>query len=196
MRIIGGSSGGRRLRAPRGQATRPTSDRVREAVFNILGPPPEGARVLDLYAGAGGLGFEALSRGAAVAVFVDRAEAAVRCLRANAAELAVEPRVRVVRADVGAALPRLAVASERFDWIFVDPPYASQEAERTLVALGGPQHVLLADEVVVVLEHDRRSAPPDATGVLALIDRRGYGDTCVSFYRRAAAAPDRSEVSG
>ena len=96
VRIIGGAAGGRRIRAPRGLGTRPTSDRVRQAVFNILGPPPQGARVLDLYAGAGGLGLEALSRGAAHAVFVDAAVAAARTIAANLDDLCLAPQATVV----------------------------------------------------------------------------------------------------
>lgn len=208
MRIIGGSVGGRRVRAPRGLATRPTSDRVREAVFNILGPPPEGSRALDLYAGAGGLGLEALSRGAAQAVFVDEATAAVRCIEANLRALGFGERGRVLRAEVAAALTRLAAAGERFDWVFVDPPYASDEAAATLTALGGAAASILRDaaerseaapsspgsagrarslstkDAVVVVEHDRRHAPGDAYGALARTDRRRYGDTEVSFYGR------------
>jgi 16S rRNA (guanine966-N2)-methyltransferase len=186
MRIIGGAAGGRRIRAPRGEATRPTADRVKEAIFNILGPPPEAARALDLYAGAGSLGLEALSRGVDQAVFVDRAGDAARAVRDNLATLGWEARGRVMVADVQAALARLAAAGERFDWVFVDPPYASDEAPRALDALGGARASVLGDAPVVVVEHDRRRAPADVHGVLARSDRRRYGDTEVSFYERAA----------
>jgi 16S rRNA (guanine(966)-N(2))-methyltransferase RsmD len=186
MRIIGGEAGGRRIRAPRGEATRPTADRVKEAIFNILGPPPERARVLDLYAGAGSLGLEALSRGAADAVFVDRSSDAVRCVRENVASLGWEARARVLRSDVPAAIARLDAAGERFDWVFVDPPYATDEASRTLDELGRRHRTIVTDEGVVVVEHDRRNAPADVYGGLARNDRRRYGDTEVSFYGRAA----------
>ncbi len=176
MRIIGGSLGGRRLRAPRGLATRPTGDRVREAVFNILGPPPDGARVLDLFAGAGGLGLEALSRGAAEATFVDASAAACRTIDENARELGLEERVRVIRGDVHRVLARL---DGRFDWVFLDPPYAGDDLARALAGLP-PCGVAIA-------EHDRRRPPPDRVrgrvGGLVLSDRRRYGDTEVSFYR-------------
>jgi 16S rRNA (guanine(966)-N(2))-methyltransferase RsmD len=185
VRIIGGSAGGRRIRAPRGQATRPTADRVKEAIFNILGPPPEGARVLDLYAGAGALGLEALSRGAAAAVLVDEARAAVECVAANAAALGMTGRARVIRAPVRAALARLTAAGEPpFEWIFLDPPYAGDEAALALAALGGALAKLVAPGATVVVEHDRRHAPADLHGALAREDRRRYGDTEVSFYRR------------
>lgn len=189
MRIIGGTAGGRRIRAPRGQATRPTSDRVREAIFNILGPPPPGARVLDLYAGAGGLGLEALSRGATAAVFVDEAAAAYRCIRENADRLGFGERARVVKAPVQAALARLAATGQRFEWIFADPPYATDEAARTVAALGGPHAALLAPGAVLVVEHDRRRPPPERAGVLARTDIRVYGDTAVSFYEKEPEHP-------
>jgi 16S rRNA (guanine(966)-N(2))-methyltransferase RsmD len=188
MRIIAGAVGGRRIRAPRGMATRPTSDRVREAVFNILGAPPHGARVLDLYAGAGALGLEALSRGAASAVFVDRDAGAVRCVQENAAELGLHERARVLRGEALPSLRKLATAGERFTWVFVDPPYASGEAAAALDALGAPPAPLLDDDAVVVVEHDRRRAPDDQYGALSRADRRRYGDTEVSFYRRPGAA--------
>lgn len=176
MRIIGGSLGGRRLRAPRGLATRPTGDRVREAIFNILGPPPDGARVLDLFAGAGGLGLEALSRGAAEATFVDASAAACRAIDDNARDLGLVGRVRVIRGDVHRVLARLAGP---FEWIFLDPPYAGDDLAQALAALPRAG--------VVIAEHDRRRPPPDSVngraGGLVVADRRRYGDTEVSFYR-------------
>ena len=188
MRIIGGAVGGRRIRAPHGVSTRPTSDKVRGALFNILGPPGEGARVLDLYAGAGALGLEALSRGAAHATFVDKDGGAVRCVEENAVSLGLGERVRVQRGEAVPVLGRLARACERFTWVFIDPPYASDEAMRALAQLGQPPAPLLDDDAVVVVEHDRRHAPDDAYGALARADRRRYGDTEISFFRRAASA--------
>ena len=184
MRIIGGALGGRKIRAPHGQATRPTSDRVREAIFNILGPPPEGARVLDLFAGAGGLGMEALSRGAASATFVDDAVAAARCVGDNLLALGLQDRGQVLRLDARRALARLVAAGARFAWVFLDPPYAGDEAERALAELGGPMLDLLAEEAVVVVEHDRRRSLAAEHGALARRDERRYGDTLVSFYGR------------
>lgn len=181
MRIIGGWAGGRRLEAPRGAATRPTSDRVREALFSILGPPPEGARVLDLFAGAGGLGFEALSRGAAEVVFVDRAPAALRCVRDNAGALGVMDAVEIHRGDALAVLRRLASRGDRFDLVFVDPPYATDLAATSLRELGAGS--LVAPGGIVVVEHDRRRPPATESGCLIQADSRRYGDTAVTFYR-------------
>lgn len=184
MRIIGGAVGGRRIRAPHGSGTRPTSDKVRGALFNILGPPDENARVLDLFAGAGALGLEALSRGAAHATFVDKDGGAVRCVEENAGALGFGERVRVQRGEAQTVLGRLERAGERFTWVFIDPPYATDEAVRALTVLGKPPAPLLADDAVVVVEHDRRRAPDDAYGALARADRRRYGDTEISFFRR------------
>ncbi len=188
MRIIGGAVGGRRIRAPHGTATRPTSDRVREALFSILGPPREGARVLDLYAGAGALGLEALSRGAAHATFIDRDRDALECVSENASTLGLGVRAKVQRGEAVATLARLERAGERFTWVFIDPPYASGEAVRALTTLGQPPAPLLDEDALVIVEHDRRHAPDDAYGELSRIDRRRYGDTEVSFFRRQGAA--------
>ena len=184
MRIIGGAVGGRRIRAPHGSGTRPTSDKVRGALFNILGPPDENVRVLDLFAGAGALGLEALSRGAAKTVFVERDSHALGALRRNIRELGFEERATVMGTEVGTALRRLAASHSQFAWVFLDPPY-KQEVEAVLGELGSSE--LLAPCAVVVVEHDRRHRPPGSVcgsvGGLFLTDRRDYGDTEVSFYR-------------
>ena len=184
MRLTGGTDRGRRLVTPRGHRTRPTGAKVREAMFNILGPPPEGA-VLDLFAGTGALGLEALSRGAARAVFVERDPPALAALRRNIRELGVEERTQVVAADVATALRRLAADKQvQFSWVFLDPPYR-QEVEAVLAELGSDE--LLAPGAVVVVEHDRRHRPPGSVSAsvagLFLADRRTYGDTELSFYR-------------
>jgi 16S rRNA (guanine966-N2)-methyltransferase len=188
MRIIAGSLGGRRLKAPAGDATRPTAERVREALFSILGPPPPGTRVLDLYAGAGTLGIEALSRGAEAAVLIDSARGAARVIRENLAALGLEGRAEVLCEDAARALARLAAGDRgRFRWIFCDPPYRTELAARALGALGTEaSSALLEPDAVVVVEHDRRDPPDLEYGCLVRTDRRRYGDTEVSFYRGAA----------
>jgi 16S rRNA (guanine(966)-N(2))-methyltransferase RsmD len=189
VRVIAGSLGGRRLVAPGGALTRPTADRVREAVFSILGPPAEGCRVLDLFAGAGGLGIEALSRGAAHAVFVDRARPAVACLRRNLEALEIAARARIVAGDVERALAdldrRCRVGEPGFDWVFIDPPYAGDLAARTLEGLGAAPALLRADATLIA-EHDRRRPLDPAYGALERADQRRYGDTAVSIYRSRA----------
>jgi 16S rRNA (guanine966-N2)-methyltransferase len=179
MRVIGGRLGGRRLRAPRGTVTRPTSDRVREALFAMLGEP-EGATVLDLFAGAGALGIEALSRGAARAVFVERDPAAVRVLRENLAGLGLEPPEAVVRrSDALRALRSARAREETYDLVFIDPPYG--QAPEWGPGLGALLPSLLKPAARVVVESDRR-APLE---LQADVEReRRYGDTSIRIHRK------------
>jgi len=178
MRIVGGSLGGRVLRAPPGAATRPTSEKVRQAIFNIL-PDADGAYVLDVFAGSGALGIEALSRGAAHATFFDTAKPALAAVRANLAELALDARATVIAGDaVALAARHQPLAPYRL--VFIDPPYRSDLAVRAALALAPAN---LANDAVIVIEHDRRNAPPDELGSLLRTDQRRYGDTLVSFYR-------------
>jgi 16S rRNA (guanine966-N2)-methyltransferase len=176
VRVVAGAYGGRVLRAPRGAATRPTSEKVREAVFAIL-PDVADATVLDLFAGSGAVGIEALSRGAAHATFVDAARAARAVIDANLAALDLVARATVVGGD---AVAFAAAATGPFDAVFVDPPYASDLASRAVAALPASA---LAPGAVVVIEHDRRHEPAEALGAVRRIDHRRYGDTLVSFYR-------------
>ncbi len=182
MRVIAGRAGGRRLAAPPGSATRPTADRVREALFSILGPPGDDALVLDLFAGAGALGIEALSRGAARAVFVDRSRTALRYIRRNLDELGLAGASEVHQDHAPRFAARLADAGgPAFTWIFLDPPYDSDLGGLALAELG--RAGLLVAGGVAVLEHDRRRAPHQRYGVLVKADGRRYGDTELSFYR-------------
>lgn len=177
VRIVGGSLGGRVLRAPGGAATRPTSEKVREAVFNIIGSVA-GDRVLDLFAGSGALGIEALSRGAAHATFVDAARPALIAIRGNLRELGLDDRASVVAGDAVVSAARHAPDAP-WRLVFVDPPYRSDLATRAVLALPCER---LAAGAMVVIEHDRRNAPPDALGSLLRTDQRRYGDTLISFY--------------
>jgi 16S rRNA (guanine966-N2)-methyltransferase len=178
MRVIAGRLGGRRIGAPRGTATRPTSDRVREATFALLGAV-DGARVLDLFAGAGGLGIEALSRGAAHAVFVERDARAAKALRANlrALELADE-QAELRERDAIAALRTARRRRETYDLVFIDPPYSQVRALQA--ALGALVPPLLAPSARVVLESDRRE--PFALLEHTELQRR-YGDTTITIQR-------------
>jgi 16S rRNA (guanine966-N2)-methyltransferase len=175
MRVIAGRYGGRRLQAPPGEATRPTSDRVREALFSVLGDRVDGARVLDLFAGSGALGIEALSRGAAEATFVDSAAAAIRAVRANLEALGADAEVR--RADVRRFLGGASAAARQYDLVFLDPPY------RLAGRLGGELTLalpaVLAPGAAVVAESDRRA--PLELG-LPILDERRYGDTLIRIH--------------
>lgn len=187
--MTGGIFGGRTLRAPAGRGVRPTTDRVREATFARLGALG-GARVLDLYAGTGALGIEALSRGAASVVFVERARASLDALRRNLAALGLGESVRIVARDVAAAVADLGRAGELFDLVLLDPPYETGEDERTLRAVMAAR--ILAPGALLVVERSRRHALPPISG-LALQDERRYGDTIVS---RLAAADDGEAKGG
>jgi 16S rRNA (guanine966-N2)-methyltransferase len=174
MRVIAGSLGGRRLTAPRGRDTRPTSDRVREALFSIL-EPVQGARVLDLFAGSGALAIEALSRGAAAATLVEPAPAALGAIRANLAALGLDAEVRAqsARSFLGGA----SAGARQYDLVFLDPPYRqARELSDELSAALGP---ILAPDARVVAESDRR-APLSLA--LELRDERRYGDTLIRIY--------------
>jgi 16S rRNA (guanine966-N2)-methyltransferase len=174
MRVIAGRLGGRRLTVPSGLGTRPTADRVREALFSVLGDVG-GAMVLDLYAGTGALGIEALSRGAAHATFVESARPALAALRANLAALGIEASARVVAQPVARAVPGLAGS---FDLVLADPPYAAiAEVPAVLAAL----RAALAPGARIVVEHASRDAAPSVAGFAAR-PSRVYGDTAVTLY--------------
>ena len=180
MRIVGGEARGRPLRSVPGRGTRPTADRVRQSLFDALGQRMDGLLVLDLYAGTGALGLEALSRGAARAVLVENDARACGVIFHNLAALRYDDRCRVVRAELPAALAQLR--GERFDLVFSDPPYALRAAQQTLDGLA--QNGLLEPGARVVLEMDRREPQPMAPEGLELVDERPYGDTRVLVYWR------------
>lgn len=175
MRVIAGTYGGRRLQAPPGTDTRPTADRVREALFSILGARVEGARVLDLFAGSGALGIEALSRGAEQATFVDNAPAAIRAIGANLEALGAD--AQVVRAEARRFLGGASRSGRSYDLVFLDPPY------RLGASLGGDLSAalaaVLAPGATVVTESDRRT-PLEVD--LPLEDERRYGDTLIRIH--------------
>jgi 16S rRNA (guanine(966)-N(2))-methyltransferase RsmD len=175
MRVIAGQWRGRPLKAPLGAATRPTSDRVREALFSILAARVPDARVLDLFAGSGALGIEALSRGAQAATFVDDAAAAIRAIEANLAALGAAATVR--RSDVLRFLTSARRGGAQYDLIFLDPPY--RDAERLAPALSEALPAVLAPGAVAVAESDRRA--PLALD-LPLNDERRYGDTLIRIH--------------
>jgi 16S rRNA (guanine966-N2)-methyltransferase len=179
MRIIAGSLKGRRLASVKGKI-RPTSDKVREAIFSILGAAVMEARVLDLFAGTGALGLEALSRGAQTAVFVEEQPASLAVLRRNIHDLGVSERTEVLSLPVKAGLKRLTARRAVFDLTFLDPPYRGGLAAATLKDLETAH--ILAPLAWVVAEHSRRETLPEIVGSLRRIDLRSYGDTRVAFY--------------
>jgi 16S rRNA (guanine966-N2)-methyltransferase len=172
MRVIAGELGGRRLVTARGARTRPTAERVREAVFSMLGEL-DGAVVLDLFAGSGALGIEALSRGATRATFVERAPRALAALRTNLAALALTERARVIGGDALAALR----GDDKYDLVFLDPPYAIVAGLAGALSRDLPD--VLAAGARVVSESDRRA--PLALALPLLRERR-YGDTLIRIH--------------
>jgi 16S rRNA (guanine966-N2)-methyltransferase len=175
MRVIAGTYGGRRLQTAPGPATRPTSDRVREALFSILGERVRGARVLDLFAGSGALGIEALSRGAQEATFVDHAAPAIRAIGGNLEALGAD--AQVVRADARRFLGGASRSGRSYDLVFLDPPYRS--AASLGRDLSTALEAVLAPGGAVVAESDRR-APLEID--LPLQDERRYGDTLIRIH--------------
>ena len=175
MRIIAGSRKGHTIFAPRGRDTRPTSDRVRENVFNIVAPWVEGARVLDLYAGSGAMGLEALSRGAAGVVFVEADRDAVRAIERNLDKLRLTGAT-VVRTEAMTGLAQEATAGRKYDLVLVDPPYAMTDFDTLARYL--PR--VLADDGLAVLESAARTEPELAG--LAVRTTRKYGSTRVTVF--------------
>jgi 16S rRNA (guanine966-N2)-methyltransferase len=185
MRISAGEHRGRRLSSPKGSKTRPTSDLLRQAIFNVLGPAIRGVRVLDLFAGTGALGLEALSRGAAAATFVERDRRALSSLHANIREMDFTSRARVLAGDVLAVLSQLNAAGEQFDCVLVDPPYASDLGPRALEVLA--PGLILSENAVLVLQAFHKSEFPERVGVLSQFWHRRYGESRVTVYHREIA---------
>jgi len=182
MRITTGTFKGRVLKTPRGEAIRPTSGLVRETLFNIVARDIPEARVLDLFAGSGSVGLEALSRGAAHAVFVEKARPALACLRENIAALGVAGETTVLPYPVERAFAELSRTGESFDIIFLDPPFADAEAyARTLAAVAGSD--LLGPEGTLIAQHDARLPLPETVGKLKRFRLQKIGDNALSLYQ-------------
>jgi 16S rRNA (guanine966-N2)-methyltransferase len=198
-RVIAGTARGTRLLAP-GEGTRPFGDRVKQTLFAILEPDLRGAAALDLFAGSGAGGIEALSRGAARAVFVERDRTAARVITENLSRARVADRGAVVRGDAIAYLAERAGADGPFDVVLLDPPYgASDLLESTLARLAAPTaagSAVLRPDAWVVAKHFWRTPLPQAVGLLASVRTRRFGETALTFYRYAEAEPtDEERVS-
>lgn len=180
MRVIAGRAKGKRINVPKGVKIRPTTDRVKEAVFSIIGDRIEQARVLDLYAGSGSLGIEALSRGAAEAIFVDSQPAANKAIQRNLDETGFASRARVMRSRAKESVYRLASQGREFDLIFLDPPYRISIFELKAVLEKLVEQKVLASKGIIVLEHLAKIVPK--TDTLRKISTRRYGDSAISFF--------------
>ena len=184
MRVIAGEYRSRILQAPRGLDTRPTSDRLRETLFNILAPRIKGSVFLDLYAGSGAVGVEALSRGTREAIFVEEAAAAMKAIRANLASLGIRGNYVLEPRGVATALRRLAEQRRAADIVFLDPPYSQAAAyEETLGLLGGACRGVLAENAAVIAEHEKRRDLDVRYGALEQYRVLRQGDAALSFYR-------------
>lgn len=186
MRIIAGSARGRVLKSPRRGQVRPTADRVKETIFNVLGQWLDGEQVLDLYAGIGGLGLEALSRGAAHVTFVEKDPDVMATLSENIQSLGFGPATTTLLKPVERAIASLGGKAASFTLVFADPPYAAQAGEEILRALDASG--VMPRQARLVFEHDRREVLPERLGSLERADERRFGDTLVSFY--VARAPE------
>jgi 16S rRNA (guanine(966)-N(2))-methyltransferase RsmD len=184
MRVIAGRLKGRRLAGPKWDGVRPTSDRLRETLFNVLGSRVAGARVLDGYAGTGAVGIEALSRGAAHVTFVERDRRALALIERNLAGCGVTSGYTVCGSTLDAAAPQLARTP--FDLVLLDPPYDVSDLDRVVAAAA----VWLAPDGLVVLEHATRRPPAGRAGLLACVRRLAAGDSTLAFYVRVAGTAE------
>lgn len=190
LRILAGKGKGRRLQTPAGDATRPSAVRVRQTLFDILAPRMAGCRFLDVCSGSGGIGFEALSRGAVKVAFVETSPAALAVLRENARTLRpLGGEVEVLRQDARIALSALAAGGRRFDVVYLDPPYASDLYEPLIEATG--RGGLLAEDGVLIAEHFKKRALPETIGRLTRTRSVRVGDHVLSFYSWAPSPPGR-----
>ncbi|WP_100487582.1 16S rRNA (guanine(966)-N(2))-methyltransferase RsmD [Sporolactobacillus pectinivorans] len=182
MRVIAGENKGRQLKSVASRLTRPTTDKVKETIFNMIGPYFQGGKVLDLYGGSGGLGLEALSRGAEYAVFVDKAGAACKVMEENARHCGCKDRCDILHRDAGSALEQLAKRGEIFDYVFLDPPYAKQHLEGDIMTM--LEKRMLSNQAIIVAEHEDTAKLPDSfePGMVRWKYRTYQGKTAVSIY--------------
>ena len=192
MRVISGKAKGRRLMGPKGGGVRPTADRIKESLFNILPRDFSGMKILELFAGTGNVSIEALSRGAAGVLLVDASERSARIIRENLRRLELSDRAQLWVMPVRRALNAVGRQGQKFDLIFLDPPYDQKLVGRSLELIASVNP--LYSSGIVVAEHSVREAVKSSYRFLSLNDQRRYGDTLLSFFRHAAAS--NSAVQG
>ena len=184
MRVIGGTHRGRRLRTVGGLAVRPTSDRLRETLFNILAPKIDGSRFLDICAGSGAVGIEALSRGAIEATFIESSRHAFAVIEANLAALGITNEATNINRDAAAALKRLELEARQFELAFFDPPYASEIYSQVMRQLGSGN--LLTGAALVIVEHLAKTPPQPEYGRLRICREVKQGESALAFYETVA----------
>ena len=185
MRVIAGKYRSRKLAAPAGTATRPTSDRLRETLFNVVAPSVEGSTWIDLFAGTGAVGIEAISRGAAMVYFVESASRAVQSIRHNLTELEIDKGFEILDHKVEPALRALEARGVQCDFCFLDPPYRKLDDYEQVLSLLG-ESPLLAPTGTVIAEHDKHFDPGEAFGKLHRVRKLRQGDAVLSFYRHSS----------
>ncbi|WP_028991671.1 16S rRNA (guanine(966)-N(2))-methyltransferase RsmD [Thermoanaerobacter thermocopriae] len=181
MRVIAGKLRGRKIKSIEGSEVRPTADRVKESLFNILMNKIEGSVFLDLFAGTGNIGIEALSRGAQFCYFVDKSLKSVKCIRENVAELNLIPFAKILHRDVLKVIEILDQNNTKFDIIFLDPPYYQNLAEKTLIKLGKAK--LLKRGGIIIAQHHKNDKVKETYGNLVKVRENKYGETILSFYK-------------
>jgi 16S rRNA (guanine966-N2)-methyltransferase len=182
MRVISGSARGRALKAVPGMSTRPTTDKVKEAVFSMIGPYFDGGLALDLFAGTGGLGIEALSRGIEKAIFIDIEKKSIDTVLINLEAAGFKDKAEVYRNDAARALKLLGKRGLKFNLVFLDPPYKMKAIAELINVM--EEQALLQPNVLIVVEHDADDILTDSLGTLQLKKRAEYGDTAVTIYER------------
>lgn len=185
VRVIGGIHRGRTLRTVEGLAVRPTSDRLRETLFNILSPRITNSRFLDICAGSGAVGVEAISRGARDSTFIDNSRRACSIIKANLHTLGIESEATVINRDAGAALKQLAKGGRQFDIVFLDPPYASDLYGQVMRLLD--EQPLLSGDGIVIAEHRAKTPPRDLYGGLRMYREVRQGESALAFYAAGEA---------
>ncbi|MBU5346487.1 16S rRNA (guanine(966)-N(2))-methyltransferase RsmD [Paenibacillus lautus] len=192
MRVVSGSAKGRPLKSVPGTSTRPTTDKVKESIFSMIGPYFEGGALLDLFAGTGGLGIEALSRGMDRAVFIDVEPKSISTIKDNLKAARLEDSAEVYRNDAGRALKALEKRGYSFDLVFLDPPYRFKNGDELMLDMA--ERGLLQDSAVVVLEYESSYNYPEKFGDFCCFRTAKYGETAISIYRYDTAQDQASEL--
>lgn len=191
MRVIAGEYGGRRLDRIEGMDIRPTSDKVKESLFNMLGESIIDCNFLDLFGGTGGVGIEALSRGAKHVVFIDTGIKSIKVLKGNLEQLNIKDCVEVFHTDYSTAIKKLYKYNKQFDIIFIDPPYSVGIAQNALADID--RNPILSQSGMIIVEHDSKDDMPQKVGRLVLCRIKKYGNTSLSFYNIYKQAEHKEE---
>jgi 16S rRNA (guanine966-N2)-methyltransferase len=194
MRVVSGNLKGRYLKAVPGNSTRPTTDKVKEAIFNMIGPYFSGGLGLDLFAGSGSLGIEALSRGLDKVIFVDMDRKAVQVINENVRELGLEGKSEIYRNEASRALKAIIKRELSFDYIFLDPPYKKQQLLKLIELISG--HNLLKDEGAIVCEHGSDIQLPESIGGLLQTRHEEYGIIGISIYKYKQLLDEEGDHNG